>query len=97
MAWSPPSAPDRSRLSHRTRPRISHLLQAVWGDRTPAERRALALLANAIGGIGTKWGRKGPAVDVQEPESPLGEAMAPAEATARDGRRRAKGGASPIP
>jgi hypothetical protein len=92
MAWAPPASGD-ARVAHVTWSQVIPLVTQVWGDGDPLQRRALALLVEAIDGIGGRWMPGHPPATAQHDDL-VEDAVALAEATSRDGRQRALGHAA---
>lgn len=82
------AADDDARVAHVTWRHVLPLITVVWGSGDAFQRRALALLVEEIGGIGSRWA-PGRLAAAAERGDPVQDAIALAEATSGDGRQRA--------
>ncbi|MGW6497978.1 hypothetical protein [Nonomuraea angiospora] len=92
LTFAPPTGGDGRRFAHVTWAQILPLLQDAWGQGTDVERHVLTTLLAALDSIGSNWSDwRAQRVGTRRDEPPAVEvqAMALAEATAKDGRQRA--------
>lgn len=92
LTFTPPPEEDGRRFAHVTWARVIPLLEDAWGQGTEEERRLLTTLLAALNSIGSNWSAwrtQQVATKSNEPPAAEAQAMALAEATARDGRQRA--------